>query len=234
MTNSMPKVTLSMIVRNEANRHLRQALTNHRQFIDQAVIIDDGSNDHTVAMCKEVLHDIPLKLICNPHSTFHHEVDLRKQQWQETIATNPEWILNLDADEWFENNDGHALKLFLQSTSSDAIYFRLFDMWNNTHYRDDHYWRAHHLYRPFLVRYKPNIDYIWKESDQHSGRFPLSISDFPYHLHQLRIQHFGWAREADRQTKFQRYMELDGDGKDGWLEQYHSILDATPNLIPFD
>ena len=31
------------------------------------------------------------------------EVELRKKQWSETIKTNPDWILNLDADEILED-----------------------------------------------------------------------------------------------------------------------------------
>lgn len=38
----------------------------------------------------------------NAQSKFTYESDLRIQQWQETLATNPDWILVLDADELFE------------------------------------------------------------------------------------------------------------------------------------
>lgn len=225
-----PHVTLSMIVRNEEHRYLRQALETHRPWIDRAVIIDDGSTDSTVALCREMLEGIPLTLIVNPDSLFADEVNLRKQQWETTVATGPEWILNLDADEILTTDFGIVRNQLLGGTE-DAIYFRLFDMWSKTHYRDDEYWQAHAYYRPFLVRYRPEWSYEWKETPQHCGRFPLTIQHFAYGCHSPRVKHYGWARAEDRIRKYERYQALDPDARYGWKEQYESILDADPILL---
>lgn len=225
-----PHVTLSMIVRNEEHRYLRQALETHRPWIDRAVIIDDGSTDHTVALCQEMLEGIPLTLIVNPASLFANEVSLRKQQWETTVATGPEWILNLDADEILTTDFGTVRNQLLGETE-DAIYFRLFDMWSDTHYREDQYWQAHAYYRPFLVRYRPEWTYEWKETPQHCGRFPLTIEHFTYGCHSPRVKHYGWARAEDRIRKYERYQALDPDARYGWKEQYESILDADPRLL---
>jgi hypothetical protein len=107
-------------------------------------------------------------------------------------------------------------------------------MWSETHYREDAYWRAHLMYRPFLVRYKADLPYAWKETPQHCGRFPLTISHFAYWCHPLRVKHMGWAREEDRRDKYDRYMRLDGEGRYGWKEQYESILDPAPNTIAWE
>ncbi|MGV2887013.1 glycosyltransferase family 2 protein [Paenibacillus taichungensis] len=225
-----PHVTLSMIVRNEEHRYLRQALETHRPWIDRAVIIDDGSTDHTVALCQEMLEGIPLTLVVNPASLFADEVSLRKQQWETTVASGPEWILNLDADEILTTDFGTVRNQLLGGTE-DAIYFRLFDMWSDTHYREDQYWQAHAYYRPFLVRYRPEWSYEWKETPQHCGRFPLTIQHFAYGCHSPRVKHYGWARAEDRIRKYERYKALDPDARYGWKEQYESILDAEPRLL---
>ncbi len=60
-----PKLTLSMVVKNEADRYLKQVLKEHLQYIDNAVIIDDGSTDSTVQVCFDMLKDIPLHIIKN-------------------------------------------------------------------------------------------------------------------------------------------------------------------------
>lgn len=229
-----PKLTLSMIVKNEENRFLSQALLHHKQFIDNAVIIDDGSTDKTVELCKECLKDIPCKIIQNSKSQFANEVNLRKQQWEETTATDPTWILNLDADELFEDSIVHQIDDILQQTDHDAIYFRLYDMWSDTHYREDQYWSAHQRYRPFLIRYNPQLPYIWHETPQHCGRFPINISLFSYLCHPAKLKHFGWAKPEDRKMKYERYMKLDPDARYGWKEQYESILDEDPALIPWE
>lgn len=225
-----PHITLSMIVRNEENRYLRQALERHRPWIDRAVIIDDGSTDATVGLCRELLDGIPLVLVENAASRFADEVSLRKQQWKETVATDPEWILNLDADEILTSDFGLVRDLLL-SGNEDAIYFRLFDMWSETHYREDEFWQAHAYYRPFLIRYHPGMNYEWKETPQHCGRFPLTIQHWSYGCHAPRVKHYGWAREEDRIRKYERYQALDPEARYGWKEQYESILDQEPRLL---
>jgi SAM-dependent methyltransferase len=167
----------------------------------------------------------------NHVSKFSNEIELRKQQWKETLDTNPEWILTLDADEIF---DGDLRTLDLNDPKVNAYYFRLFDMWDEHHYRDDKFWSAHTTYRPFLVRHDPKLEYVWKETAQHCGRFPSTISSLSHQPSVIRLKHLGWAKEHDRKAKYDRYMKLDPNGTFGWKEQYESILDPAPNLVPFD
>ncbi|MCM3786332.1 glycosyltransferase family 2 protein [Neobacillus mesonae] len=227
------KITLSMIVRNEMGRYLERALIKHRPWIDQAVIIDDGSVDGTPELCEELLQGVPLVLIRNKQSHFSDEVSLRKQQWEAAVQAGADWILNLDADEILDDSFGEG-RYEMTKGQHKAVYFRLFDMWNETHYREDPYWRAHQTYRPFMVKLNPALTYIWKETPQHCGRFPLNIFEFPYICHHARIQHYGWARREDRLHKYVRYRKLDPEAKYGWKEQYESILDMEPVLVPWN
>jgi len=224
-----------MVVRNEANRYLRRALEAHKGWIDEAIIIDDASTDDTPDLCEESLEGIPLRLIRNTQSMYHNEVVLRSQLWEETVRSKPEWILTLDGDEIFEPAFAEQINDILNHCEQDAVYFRLYDMWSETHYRDDPCWSAHHYYRPFMIRYRPDIEYVWRNQPAHCGRYPLTISQFSYLYHPARVQHFGWARPEDRKAKYERYMILDPDGKyNGWKEQYDSILDEHPNLLPWE
>ncbi|MNI11882.1 Glycosyl transferase family 2 [compost metagenome] len=223
-----------MIVKNESGRYLKQALEQHRQYIDDAVIIDDGSTDDTPEMCLQMLDGIPVKLIRNEVSKFSNEITLRKQQWEETLSVNPEWILNLDADEWFENQFTEQLDLLLEQKEIGLFSFRLYDFWNSTSYREDQFWQAHLYYRPFLLRYQPDFLYTWDETSQHCGRFPNNIYQIPNQLSALRLKHLGWANSTDRVEKFKRYLLLDPEFKHGWKEQYFSILDQNPNLIVWE
>ncbi|OME94851.1 MULTISPECIES: glycosyltransferase [Paenibacillus] len=227
------KLTLTMVLKNEGNRYLRQVLEEHRKYIDEAVIIDDASVDNTVDVCLDTLQGIPVRIVRNDISKFNNEVDLRKQQWEETLKTEPDWILNLDADEIFESRFSEEIHLLLKQSEVDVVCFRLYDFWNQTHYREDHLWRSHFTYRPFLIRYRHDFVYNWKETPQHCGRFPENIFELPHQLSDLRLKHYGWAKSEYRIEKFQRYMLLDPEAKFGWMEQYLSILDENPNLIPW-
>lgn len=224
------KMTLSMIVKNEEARYLKRLLTGLQNCIDEAVIIDDASTDRTAQICRESLPGVKLHLITNKQSMFSNESQLRKLQWQETIKTNPEWIINLDADEMMESSFWRDIDNIIDKESTDAFSLPLFDMWNETQYRDDVLWNAHKRPQIFLIRYQPDSEYQWNAKAQHCGRFPSYEGDnlsleIPY-----RIQHFGWAREEDRVEKQRRYEQLDPGAVFGSQEQYNSILDCNPNL----
>ncbi|WP_239326563.1 glycosyltransferase family 2 protein [Paenibacillus sp. ACRRX] len=232
--SSSYRLTLSMVVKNEADRYLPQMLERHLPYIDEAVIVDDGSTDQTINICAYFLQSIPHRIVHNESSRFEREHELRKQQWEATIATRPSWILNLDADEQFEFSFNHEIEALLRQQFADVFYFRLFDMWDADHFREDPYWTAHRIYRPFLVRYRPHIRYTWLQTNQHCGRFPIEIERLPYACHPARIQHFGWSNPVDRLYKYERYRQLDPEGTFGIKAQYESILAAYPTLIQWE
>lgn len=228
------RVTLSMVVRNEADRYLRQVLTHAAQYVDEAVILDDGSTDGTAALCAELLQGIPHQIIRLPASLFREEHRLRRLQWELTVATRPDWILNLDADELFEDRMVMAVRSLVDQDEVDLLGFRLYDMWDEEHYRADPLWTAHERSWPFLVRWNPNMADAWRTMDHHCGRWPLSVDGLRGRGAPQRVKHLGWSRPADRQAKYERYMVNDPEGRWGSLAQYQSILDPEPNLVPWE
>lgn len=227
------QLTLTMMVRNEEGRYLSSMLDRTIPFIDCAIIIDDASTDRTVELCRHKLQHIPYRILCIKESGFKQEYELRSLQWRETIRMSPAWILNLDADELLETAFGNTIEDVLRQQFVDLFCFRLYDMWDAGHYRDDEYWYAHRVYRPFLVRYRGQQDFSWPRMNQHCGRFPIEIESLPFALHPARIQHFGWANLQDRIKKAKRYMELDPKARYGDQGQYDSILDEQPPLKPW-
>jgi glycosyltransferase involved in cell wall biosynthesis len=220
-----------MTVKNEEHRYLKAVLLSARAYITDAVIIDDGSTDNTAALCGDCLKDIPHRIIRNGQSKFHNEWVLRRQQWEASVKDNPEWLLFLDADEVFEERFAQGVRALLDDADCYLYSFRLYDFWDETHYRDDALWRAHTVYRPFLLRYKSGFHYRFNQTEQHCGRMPANVFDLPNKRSDYRVKHFGWAKAADRIEKYNRYLELDPHGVFGSMAQYQSILDPNPNLV---
>lgn len=228
------KITLSMIVKNEEGRYLEAVLNNAMQYVDEVMILDDASTDNTVALCEGILKDFPHKIVVNRESMFHKEGYLRKKQWEETLKMNPDWILFLDADEILEERMKDIVPHLVNNDFVDLFCFKLYDMWNETHYRSDAYWTAHTRYMPFLLRYQPNFKYKFNMNNHHCGRMPMNVFRQDYANVDVRVKHYGWSREADRKAKYERYMQLDPGGKLGSLPQYQSIMDEAPNLVRFE
>ena len=227
-------ITLSMVVHNEEKRYLKEMLEHTKQYIDNYVIIDDASTDNTIKICEEVLKDKKHKIIKNSKSMFSNEYLLRKKQWKETINTNPDWIMFLDADEIFEDKIIKDIKYMIKNNEVDAYCFRLYDMWKPGYYRADKYWNAHNVYRPFLIRYQPKFHYKFIKAKQHCGRMPKNVLRLNYINSDIKIKHLGWLNDEDKKSKYERYLKLDSKGKYGNIEQYKSILNKDPNLIKFE
>ena len=99
-----PRLSLSMIVRNEAER-LEACLASVAGFVDEMVLLDTGSSDATVAIaerCGAVVHHLPWPGDFAParNAALEH--------------VQGDWVLVLDADEQLLPDAQPALRQLLQ------------------------------------------------------------------------------------------------------------------------
>lgn len=224
------KVVLMMPVRNEAGKVLERCLEAVKGIIDAAVVWDDCSEDSTPDIVANMLKGVELHLI-RATSRFKNEKLLREALWQETLKADPGFILALDADEVVDGLD-EEITTIKNTWRTDTWGFRLFDMWDEEHYREDEFWQAHKHYRAFLFRYQPLSEYTFVDKPLHMGRFPQEVLRFPVGLGRTRVLHYGYARPEWREEKYRKYKELDPDAERGIKMQYESILDPNPTLKP--
>lgn len=224
-----------MLVRNEAGRFLEKVLAQMTAVCSRVYVLDDGSEDDTVAICRRYgavveINEIPL--------WEKNEQQARQKLWEMAAAgARPDdWILCLDADETIDRIDG--LREFLENVSQnyparDGLAFKLYDMWSPTHYRDDRLWSAHNRAWVMAVKFDPRRPYRWNQRALHCGRFPVNAVT-GYVMSPLRIQHWGWSDPEFRRFKYERYLRVDPQGIYGSMEQYQSIMDPDPVLVEFE
>lgn len=224
------RITLAMLVRDEAGRYLERVLAHAARYVDAAVIVDNASDDESVEVCRRTLAGLPLRMAVNPEHQFADESALRRQVWNLAAETGPDWLLLLDADEVFEDRAVTELPRLTATPNVDVYYFRLYDFWDSERYRDDTLWRAHRQYQPFLLRFRRDFAYEWANAPLHSGRTPINLKRLAGAASLLRLKHLGWVRPEDRAAKYRQYAMLDPAGRFNLAAQYRSILDPEPRL----
>lgn len=229
------KLVVGMLVKNEADRYLKPVIRVISTFADEIVVLDDNSTDQTVEVINQT-STTPVLITSVHNGNFGEgEIFLRKLLYKLVMGRKPEWFMIIDADELYDGASRQIFDNLMNQDEVDVWGFRLYDMWDENHYRADKLWRAHEFYIPMLVRNTPQFEPVWKETPQHCGRLPANVwglrtkgSDA------MKIKHYGWAKPEDRSKKYHHYMKYDPTGKYGNLAQYLSILDPEPNLVKWE
>jgi glycosyltransferase involved in cell wall biosynthesis len=236
-------IVTGMITHNEENRFLEPVIESVCKFSDKIIIMDDASSDGTVKELKYHFinnnfywYDIQegKKRLFDINESFLRNA-LYFKCLKECVDSN-DWLFIVDADEIIDNSYliPKLLNHFKDFADAGTVSFKLFDMWNETHYRDDELWNAHKRFFPFGIRRNCVIeDNRINNSKLHCGRFPIAKGN-SFTGFDIKVRHMGWSTELDRERKFKRYIELDKNGKYGSLKQYNSILDKNPNLVEYN
>lgn len=111
----MPTLSLCMIVKNE-EEYIRAALESVKDVADEIIIVDTGSEDHTMEICSRYTDKI--------YETAWTE-DFSKARNFSISKAACDWILWMDADERLVIKDRNIFKKLLKSKDYDAYFIKL-------------------------------------------------------------------------------------------------------------
>ncbi|MEW4372671.1 glycosyltransferase [Paenibacillus kandeliae] len=204
----MKLISLCMIVKNEEDV-LARCLDSIKSIVDEIVIVDTGSTDGTRAIAEQYGANIFEFTWINDFSAAKNEA---------IRHANGQWILFLDADEYFRGNDALELRNYLsQQQPQPNVVFNL-PVINYTGSA-----KENHIMESSADRVFPNHMNIWYERPIHEqivSRQPntqLYNFKLPY-----RIHHSGYLHETlEKKNKHERNMQIFNDyEKNNKLEAY--------------
>ncbi len=204
----------SLIVKNELGRYLQACIGSLREFCDLVAVLDDGSTDRTGEWLDDNADDRMVVKHIDAEDGFFaaHEGRRRQALLDFTMEQTPTHVLAIDADEFVAK--GQMIRHFceLPLPLGQLVMQEVWTM-DGKHLgiRQDGGWREHPV--PILYAVKDPDPSLWRIQDRAlaCGREPMAIRGMRRPRPTgTEVLHFGWANEAERATRYQRYVEADG------------------------
>jgi glycosyltransferase involved in cell wall biosynthesis len=235
-----PRIIGHMVTRNEMNRYLPTAIEWLRELTrDDVFVYDDGSTDDTYGYLQRL--GVPAIQREPGDPTFlENEGVFRMMAWREMeIAADPterDWILCVDADELLLGTASYSCdtrKVLLEevrlavAADIDAVTFDVAEAFaldgGHPKIRTDGYWGKIRACR--LVRWRRDGRFAPRAA---CGSVPTPWINQDWVSLDLTLLHLGYAREADRLAKHERYSAGSGHNP----QHVRSIM-SSPMLSPW-
>lgn len=200
-----PRLTAGIRVKN-GEPFAEECLRELSDYVDEIVVLDDGSTDRTVEICRGFRK--VTQIISHPKSWFHEGID-RNTILALVKNTKPDWILLPDIDEVFEARFKTEVEN-LMSREDVALYaFPFYHFWRGrTHYRVDGKWgrETREFPIPRLVRNQPGLHY---PVDQALGSAQVRGFSGAAVRSDIRVKHYGHIFKEISSAKLHLYSRLD-------------------------
>jgi len=229
------KLVASLIVHNEASKYLKPCIEMLQGFTDEIRAVDDASTDGSHSLMQEM----GVHVLRNDRSMFYeHEGRARQTLLEWTMEAEPTHILVVDGDELVVGGDG--LRTALEAPQPfpslrerrqrgrggypvTVWRLQMQEIWGATEdhllIRQDGGWKEHPVPICFAVPHMRHGDRQairhWRIPDRAlaCGRVPTEVavaSNRSLNEAAATVLHLGWACEADRYMRHQRYVKHDG------------------------
>jgi glycogen synthase len=200
-----PKLTAGIRVKN-GERYAEECLRELSDYVDEIVVLDDGSTDRTLDICRG--YTKVRQIISHPKTWFHEGID-RNTVLALAKNTKPEWILFPDIDEVFEERFKNEIEGMMNRSEVALYAFPFFHFWRSrTHFRVDGKWgkETREFPIPRLVRNQPSLFYPVDQalgSAQIRGVIGTAVKS------DIRVKHYGHLFKDVSDGKLDLYSKLD-------------------------
>lgn len=229
------RIIVASLVRNEAARYWRSALSEWSKFADKIVVLDDGSTDKTQAIADKCERAVVYQRVSPTHA-WGDEASARAELYDIAMeeSNRGDYLLWLDAD-MVPARDPRELI----TEAIDTYAYPLYDLWGKDAqeryvYREDAFWNAHLRPRIWMIRRPSSLKPRWIMRGIHSGHLPSNYETtsalFAPPAHALL--HFAYFDERDRATKHASYLAARDQLSTQEVAHAHSIVDEAPALKP--
>lgn len=219
----MGRVGAYVVTKNEANNYLPRMLEDLVSKVDGVAVYDDCSEDDTVDIAKQFGCSVTVRESHIP--TFDtHEGQFRQAAWDWSawaLDLEPhDWLLAIDADEWFLSEQGNVgfldrLHIFLDSipdhyTSVLIQKYEVFAINDGVPWiRTDGYWGR--MIGTRLARWLPGGKFTDKKMG--SGCEPTYAPTQPFRrAGGFYLLHYGYSTVAAQRAKHLRYSTFPDHG----------------------
>jgi glycosyltransferase involved in cell wall biosynthesis len=202
----VPRCVAALLVKNEADRYLRECLDALRPLCDKILVLDDGSTDDSRGVARACGAEVRDR---GGAGMWGNESPARAELWDwGAKEAGDGWLLIADADQILYANPD-IWRAMLTSWEVNSWGIPLYDCWDDQDlHRADGFWQGYAVNRPWLFRPSCQKDAPqWTGRGLHCGHAPCN---YPYLMgtppEGIFWKHYGWLKASDREAKYQRYM----------------------------
>jgi len=219
------KIVTVYRLKNE-EKWIKKSLESVSSFCDSIVILDNGSTDNTLKICKDSPNVVDI--VEQPNLPFDEARD-RNTLLQKALELKPDYILSMDGDEILMPNSKEILEeeLEILYPNSNVFTFQFLYMWDKfNQYRYDGVYENIWQQRLFKTSNQPENLKIFDTNysgNTHASSIPNNAigQKFPIRSN-VKILHYGYFDDHLRQQKFHFYNELTPNNEE--QDMYRHII----------
>lgn len=221
------RLVTALLVRNEADKFLSRVLDNALSFSDTVLVLDDRSTDASAKIAKQRGCQVRGRSVLK-ELAWGHETAARAELW-DWAATEARdgWVLVQDADQLLHGDP----RPLCETWDANSWAFILYDLWDETRYRADGFWRGHLTPRVWMAcpsRFGPDFRPQWNGRGIHPGHIPPNapLACLVAPPDEYFWTHLAYSSPEQRKAKWEKYLAVADQLTPAERAHADSILDT--------